>query len=229
MRITLENLISFYDEKVSEDSKHISSITGLIGEEIAAGVIKHFFERMGSACEILNETPTEGVRNGKWLDKWIKVDFQNQSTLFQTEIKNWSSHSLSGFGGRRLELHASEHTVIEYGRERFKEQWDFDKESFKHPFVNKVLTPMRVPKYVSHIDVEPLICFWFPILETSLNKLEAYYSIPCKGYFNVIHFFSLSIYLRLLNKENVKFIEIDMPCFEKRLTRIQSIFNPGSV
>ena len=42
--IKIENLIKFYDEKEKNISPQVSSITGIIGEDLGAGLVKHYFD-----------------------------------------------------------------------------------------------------------------------------------------------------------------------------------------
>lgn len=227
MKITIEKVLSFYDGKSPDDSKHASSITGLVGEDIAAGLIEHYFDNNGGSCQILNEKPTEGNKKGKWLDRWLKVTNHASTTFYQTEIKNWCSHSI---GGQRILLDADDETIIKYAHKRFSEQWNEDKETLRHHYVAKVLKPMRI---VNSIDVkarivEPLICFWYPILSTSITSITPFFHVDCKEHFDKLYFFSLSIYLRGLLKNGITTIDIDMHHFEQRIKKLQEMYDFGS-
>jgi len=56
--IHIENVIRFYDEQERSNSNHVSSITGLVGEDLGAGLLKHFFEANNRECVIYNDSVT---------------------------------------------------------------------------------------------------------------------------------------------------------------------------
>jgi hypothetical protein len=91
----IEELIKFYDLK-GENSKNASSVTGLIGEDLITGIFKHYLESKSPKpkVNVLIENPKE--KNGRWLDRWIIQENGNENICYQTEIKNWSAHSLGG-------------------------------------------------------------------------------------------------------------------------------------
>jgi hypothetical protein len=227
MKIRIDKIISFYDDKVAEDSKHASAITALVGEDLAAGLMKHYFDNNNNSCEILIEKPTEGTRKGKWLDRWLKVSSYDTTTFYQTEIKNWSSHSIAG---QRILVDATEQAIIDFAHNRFSDQWNAESETLRYHYVAKVLKKMRS---INAVDVrkgkiEPLICYWYPILKIDTNSLTPFFCTACKGDFDKVNFFSLSIYLRKLYMNGDKVIDIDMPYFEQRIMKLKAMYDFGS-
>lgn len=222
MKINISEIIRFYDEKSCIDSHHVSAITGLVGEDIAAGLIKYYFEQNKSVVNILEKSPSEEKetekKKAKKLDRWIKVLFNNKTTFYQTEIKSWCSHSYSG---KKVDTNS----IIKYSHDRFAEQWDYTNQTLKHEYVSKVLKKMKSPDGFKNGDcIAPLVCFWFPILPNTKNDPVAFYSENCKSSnFKTVYFFSLSIYLRELSKTQTE-IEIDVPNIEKRLNQINKMF-----
>jgi hypothetical protein len=222
-RLTIESIISFYDNKDTHDSKDASSITGLVGEELAAGLIKHYLEGKNMNVEILAEKPTEGKKKGKWLDKWIKAQDGSNCTYYQTEIKNWCSHSLSG---QAISLNSTDEELKKYAHNRFFEQWDNKHQKFNDAKVGKVLNVMRTPESLNQSTgkIRPLICYWYPILNKSIDVLTPFFALDCSGIFEQVDFFSMSIYMRQLLKEGHHTIELDMKQYEGRIRRLNEMY-----
>jgi len=228
--IKIKEIIKFYDEKENENSKHVSSITAIIGEDLGAGLIKHYFKKNKIESEIIDITPREKVNKGagKWLDRWIKV-YDNETIYYQTEIKNWSSYSK---GGKKIILHESE--LVKMANERFAKEWLKQKQRFKEDAVNKVLLDMKINKedYNSHNFpkikqefVKPLICYWWPILK-DLDQ-SPFFEVDCsknkETSFKKVYFFSMSMYLRCLLKNGTETINIEAPNVIKRYKLIENI------
>ena len=166
---------------------------------------------------------TTGSRTDKRLDKWILVNNDGKRTLYQTEIKNWSSHSI---GGQALAIDASEQQAVNTAHLMFKNQFDEKRRTLRYPTTEKVLTRMRPP-----INVEqqrPLLCFWFPILPSTITDPSIAFSrVPViNENFGELDVFSLSLYLRsLYNKgQEGTYIELELPVLEARLEIIQKLF-----
>jgi hypothetical protein len=223
-RINIEDILNFYDDQNPLDKRQVSSITGLVGEDLGAGLIKHYFESSGNEVLILPDPPSElkeiEKKKAKKLDRWIKVKFDNKTTFYQTEIKNWSSHSV---GGKKLSVKCTEEQLVEFAREKFAKQWSNTDNTLSSEYVLKVLNQMKSPTGYNGEDISPLICYWFPILPKSITKSTAFYEMYCGKTCKTIYFFSMSIYLRELLKTK-KQIDIDAPNIELRLTKINSMF-----
>ncbi len=102
----IEKLIEFYDVKDSNKVKPASSITAVIGEDLVAGLFKHFLlsKNNNESVRIIEKIKAAG-KKGKMLDRWIVLASEDgKSILYQTEIKNWSAHSLGGEVVRRTRL-----------------------------------------------------------------------------------------------------------------------------
>lgn len=228
--IEINKIIAFYDEQDKAISNHVSSITGLIGEDLGAGLLKHYFDSINRDCTIINDSPTEGSKKGKWLDRWLKVknvDSENH-VFYQTEIKNWSSHSI---GGKKIELNASEQDLRTYANARFSEQWNVTDTTLKHDYVAKVLKPMKKHNLITPSDtIKPLICFWYPISnETDNGNIEALFEVSCNSpTFKKVTFFSMSLYLRKLNKEGNTSIKIEAPNIERRVDLINGLLTSAN-
>lgn len=215
MQLNINAAIRFYDEVSSINSKHASSITGLIGEDIALNVFRHYARSQDWDVTVLDAPCTEGKRKGKWLDKWLVVARDSPPCLYQVEIKNWSAHSL---GGKHLAHNSSPEEIALYKQQRWRGLWDQANERFYGDYLNKVLSPMQPPLAQAHLPVEPLLILWFAIHPFGLN--EPFFTMKAQGAFARVHVFSVSAYLRALNVDT---IQLDVPRIEERMYILQTL------
>ena len=187
-------------------------------QEIFSGILKHYLDNNVGNCKIMSNKPTEGKRKGNWLDKYLFVN----STMYQAEIKNWCSHSM---GGKAMKLYATDEELVQYSHDRFIEQWDGLSQTFKYENVSKVLKPMKHQNFIKQdFEIKPLICYWYPILSTTLAYPIPFFDVKCQGHFSKVSFFSVSLYLRGLLKKDIYTIDIDTPNYDLRLQQIHKIF-----
>lgn len=222
INLEIERIISLYDDKRPEDKEHVSSINGILGEEMAAGILGYYFkeEERVENVKILDYKPTQGIRNGKRLDRWICVNSGGSNLFYQTEIKNWGSHS---YGAQKVILK----DIKEYAIRSFAKQWADG--NMIHKDVKKVLLSMKKPKEFKPGDrILPLICFWFPICKNATEEMKPLFetgiSTP-ESTFDNLYFFSLSIYLRQLLEKGTSSIDIKANKFEKRMQIINECVN----
>lgn len=224
IKLAIKNIIEFYDGKNPNDRKHSSSITGIAGEDLACCILQHYFENKGYQFSIHGK-PTEGIKKGKWLDRWIRIEKDGNSVYYQTEIKNWCAHSL---GGKPLTLDANQSTIENYASRMFARQWNKETNSFKEYPVKKVLKTMKS----SHLpdespSIEPLICYWFPINNGS-KDLSPFFTLDCKNNidttFDEVHVFSMSLYLRELVQKGISEIIVESQNLESRFLIMQKMF-----
>ena len=217
LRINVRRLLEFFDEKPGESVGHATAIVGVIGEDLGAGLLKHYLEHTRNAkVSILPETPRTGNKKGPWLDRWIDVVWPDGSgRLFQTEIKNWSAHAI---GGKILKAHAPQNEVSRFGIER----WRGHVAGMHWKAINKVLTPMKRPQDVdaSH-TVEPLLIYWWVIHPEGLNESFFSHDLGTSTGFSRLWLFSMSSYLRGLNEAA---IELEMPHAAKRMSWLHELF-----
>ena len=152
VKLNVPDLLSFFDDKPDWSRKHAPAVVGVVGEDLNAACFCHYLESKGHRGEVLLDdsgkpiTVGSGARKGPQLDRWIKVHWKKGTeTLFQTEIKNWSSHSI---GGKTLPLSASDEEVRVYKQSRWGNQWDHEGRRLKNPRTEKVLSPMRPPQWL---------------------------------------------------------------------------------
>lgn len=215
IRLPIRNLLTFYDAPNKGVGGHVSAITGVIGEDLGAGLLIDYFRRRGIQAEVIGSRVTQGTNIGKRLDRWILVTKRNRSICYQVEIKNWGA---SAIGGRRIELDASAATLRRHKIERWGREWngkDFIKEGVK-----KVLTLMRSP--ISGISVEPMVIFWDAMHPTGANTPLFSVQLISKV-FSRVWIFSMSSYLRKLFKAGVREIEFEAPAIKARMQMLKEL------
>jgi len=232
IEIDIEHLVKFYDEKEKDaPKKPASSITGIIGEDLISGLYKHYIEnyKKEGKVTILQGNP----KNGKWLDRWMVQENESQIICYQTEIKNWSAHSLGGVSFHNLNDAEIKKKAINIFNDTFQNG------DLKDPSVGKVLNDMKDKNIIEEYGVErirPLVCFWMPICKDG-EELNPFFEIKIEvnsknntGRFTVLSFFSASIYLRALlnekkysDKKNI--ISIEAPNIYERLNHLNNLVN----
>ena len=205
-------VLEFYDTRPADSSKHATAINAVMGEDLGAGLMKHYLvNKRGAAVTIHNETCTPGTKKGGRLDCWISVKWSDLSapTLFQVEIKNWSAHS---YGGKKLSLQATPEDIKKHKVERWVQLWDEDNKLLKPKEVQKVLTPMKTSQ--SGV-IETVLCMWDAMHPAGEEEPWFAVTLPEGGSFSQLWVFSMSAYLRTLDEP---YIEIEMP---ETLLRLQ--------
>ena len=272
--LNIKELIEFYDCKEKGLTKPASSISGLIGEDLIAGLFKHYLEKCDKktvTVKIDDVSIKATGKEGKMLDRWI-IQENNDGTkiAYQTEIKNWSAHSLGGYdlsskkGDKKQDIFSVNQDVIKIGKKNFKNTWGVNPKNeseggFKDNSVGKVLLKMNSEVYTKEngYDVKPLVCFWMPICDILENDLDSnihFFKKKCskiaidsgretkkgKVYFNMIlgdvktdkcgnfeevYFFSASIYLRSILKNNPEkdFIDISSNNINSRINYLKNL------
>jgi hypothetical protein len=209
-------LLQFYDVVVPDENKgHASAINGIAGEELGAGLLKHYFENSeNSKATIRSEKCNTGQNIGHRLDSWIEVDRSEGKILYQVEIKNWSAHS---YKGKNLPLNSTESYLKERRLEAWGQHWDA-KTNTLYEGTRKVLTKMKAP---IECIVEPLLCMWIELHPEGLNEPFFRIELDSKHAFKHLNVFSISSYLKSMNNP---FIEIEMPMTLKRYGLLNSLF-----
>lgn len=228
VKVDVPNLLSFFDEKPDWSSRHATAVVGVAGEDLNAACFCHYLESEGHRAEVLTDdsgkpvTVGSGARKGPLLDRWIKVHWkEGTETLFQTEIKNWSAHSLSG---KTLPLSASDKEVRAYKQSRWEKRWDRDEQGLRVRQTSKVLSPMRPPNGSEDKDIRPLLIFWEALAPRD-HADEHFFSVDVAdnpGKFAKLWVFSVSSYLRSLGQDK---LELELPQASQRLTALGRLFS----
>jgi hypothetical protein len=227
MQFNIPKLLQFLDDPDTQaeddllfsrgNRSHATSIIGLIGEDLNAAVFKHY---SNNSVEILPNNVTQGMRKGKWLDRWI-ADHEKK-VLYQCEIKNWAGASL---GGRTLSATASPELwqeVAQYNFGRLTNDLSKDK---THPTgLTKVLLPMKLPEGYSDYEVKPMLILWM-LISDDFTELPPHFIInelPLTEHFSELHVFSVSLYLRKLLHTGTESNELSTPNIEQRMRSLNS-------
>jgi hypothetical protein len=212
--INLPSLLEFFDEGIPSSRGHATAVNAVLGEEIAIGLMAHYFSSMG--CKVEVKTPcTQGTQRGVRLDCWILTD----DLLYQVEIKNWSSHS---FGGRVFpteEIAVERHLI-----DRWENQWIKEERIPRDKAARKVLVPMKPPEGCNLPDKhEAMLCFWDPMHPA--GKSEPLFTVPTADdcFFDELFVFSLSNYVKNLIKQEIYELEILMPNTMTRLAWLKKM------
>lgn len=235
--INIDKLLSFYD-KIPDDDRNrgaiVSAITGLIGEDLILGLLKHCFNRR---IKILSGQP-KGIQglhgHQKKLDAWILIDGKD---LYQVEIKNWSAWSKNGEP-------VDEENLGETGDQN-RESYLYTTNTKDAERVWKVLRPMQLPEYKKYQNFmpKPFLAFWCPILPATIETPFSNFSIKnkrilesidstgfpkdLKKVYKTVSIFSASLYLRQLRKKTNR-IKLEMPRAKDRIDYIHQLL-PGAL
>src|ERR1700676_5247450 len=145
MKLNVKELLDFFDNKRDDVRHDISSVIGVVGEDLGAALFKRYYEETFGKKVTVSPFPVLGViKNGTKkaprLDRWIYVEqSKNKFTTYQTEIKNWSAYAI---GARKVAIDLKIIPAIGLlnWQDRFKNLKRRDKNG-----ENKVFYPMKKP------------------------------------------------------------------------------------
>ena len=83
LRVDRVALLEFYDTIPRDSVGHATAINAVAGEDLGAGLLKHYLENVTAAEEvtILDQPANQGTLSGSRLDRWILVRRSNCITL----------------------------------------------------------------------------------------------------------------------------------------------------
>ena len=235
VEIDVEQTLRFFDEKPGWSIGHATGVVGVVGEDLNAACFQHYVESVGGSAIVRDDSVTTGGTKGPRLDRWIVVDWPGEpSTVYQTEIKNWSAHAI---GGEILRFGASTEEVAGHKQRRWEGRWDSQRQTLKHPNMGKVLVPMDPPRDLKGENIQPLLIFWEPIgpmgTDSHLFKeasptCDFPFALPSTWpsprrfpLFRNLWVFSVSSYLRSISDAHVK---LQMPHAAERLRMLGRLF-----
>ena len=232
--INVKQTLHFFDEKPELGINHASGVTGVVGEDLNVSCFQRYVESNGAKVTVRANPVTTGRKKGPRLDRWIVVDWPGgRRTVFQTEIKSWSSHS---YGGMTLPVRASAEEVAEYKQRRWDMRWDSHRRTLAFDLIAKVLVPMKPPHDLAKEEIRPLLIFWEALgprdqAENHLFKMDnptcdfpfdPPRSWPDVREFPALWIFSVSSYLRSIQDTS---IELRMPNAARRLGILSKLFS----
>lgn len=210
MKVNIRELLAFYDED-SMARTHANAIKTFVGEELGLALLIEYFRRSNVEARLLDHSCKA---SNDWLDGWVEAKFNSGTVHYQVEVKSWSYHSK---GGRRLPLNCTPQQLSDYKRRTWLDYWDGTQ--FRAPALRKVMTPMKRPPNVSH--VEPLASLW-PAMHPS-GLTDVLFSVPVSGPdFERLWVFSASAFLRTLPE---KVVDLDLPIASERIRWLQRILS----
>ena len=227
MKINIKKCLELFDERHLEHRGHANSIIAMLGEDLAASAFKAYIPSV-IGCEE-RKFQAEGFKNGSGpqLDRWFYNGHKN--ILYQCEIKSWSAWATTG---RELKIDASlkeARKISDYYWQKpiaveFRGKGKKDKTS-------KVLVKMQMKnrnnKY-KNATIEPLLIFWWPVSKE--KNLSPFFSVDVsdlkigfKSQFKKLHIFSVSLYLRKLDKSGEKWFTVKEPDFDQRIVILKGL------
>jgi hypothetical protein len=223
----LRQLLDFYDYRVGPSISHASAINAVLGEDLAITLLCHYFTSAGATAEDLPIPCTTGRQRGHRLDRWIAVKSDDQqSIIYQVEIKNWSAHSI---GGTVVDRNATASRLHEYRIDRWRRQFkminNLHTPSQKETL--KVLTKMNLPpthrRYVEEGYIhKALLCFWEALHPTGND--DAFFTVDVASEtFDQLQIFSMSNYVRKL-LEHTETLDVAMLVTDARVDWLNSIY-----
>jgi hypothetical protein len=239
----IEALLSFFDAYVEGSEGHAAALNGLMGEELAQGLLcRCIKESFGAKARVLTikgkvRAPKPKTLQGKRLDCWIISDPPNaERILYQVEIKNWNAHC---YGGTYLSTSADNEKIRQHRIQLWRESWDDDLSQFVEEEARKVMLPMQPPTSfddeagelrlhppIPGERIRPLLSFWFPVHPDGLE--EALFSKQLTpgpiGGFPRVWVFSMSNYFRMKRAEGTGEVVVDMPTLAQRIGWLSRMF-----
>lgn len=218
--LNLEKLIDFFDHRVQSSLRLGTPVNSVIGEELAVTLMRHYFERKNYKFEIFQPC-NQSAKRGYRLDCWLHLqDAGKDSRLYQTEIKNWSAHSL---GGTVIPPSVTEAGLREIIARNWNSRFSHETNIPREASASKVLVRMNPPPEWSHLTVMPLLCLWECLHPD--GDLEPFFHRPIQNpHFENIYVFSLSAYVRVLLAEGTKNIPSLMPQTDRAMNWLNDMY-----
>ena len=220
-KLHLRKLLDFYDHKVETSRGHASAISAVLGEDLGVTLLCHYFEKQGLKINALPETCATGQKKGPRLDKWIAVNSELESVIYQVEIKNWSAHSI---GGTTIRQGMTSDELIAYRKDRWGRQFKTI-DAVHTPSqdgTKKVLTKMSVPSSYRNSQHRALLCFWEGLHPE--GKDEPFFKVNVSNEnFDQLYLFSMSNYIWQL-LEHTETLEVTMTDTDNRIDWLNQMY-----
>jgi hypothetical protein len=219
--LNLEKLVDFFDHKVQSSLRLGTPVNSVIGEELAVALMRHYFESKEKCKFEISQPCNQGAQKGYRLDCWLHLRRNGEeSRLYQTEIKNWSAHSL---GGTVIPPSVTEAGLKKIIERNWKSRFSHDTNIPRKASASKVLVRMNPPPKWADLTVMPLLCLW-ECLHPDGN-FEPFFHRPIHDRdFQSIYVFSLSAYVRMLLAEGTKNIPSLMPQTDRAMYWLNDMY-----
>ncbi len=219
--LNLPELINFYDRQVQGSQGHATSLNALLGEDMAIAAFRHYLTNLQepAVLEKIDRSCTK-VGGGARLDAWLAVRWHSGETeIFQTEIKNWSSHS---YRGRKTPSKETEANMTEHRKNRWFNQYDADEKVLKDKDAKKVVLVMNQSPEMPTEKPSALIIFWDPMHKD--GSTEPFFRAPVKSEsFTKLAVFSISNHFRNLISQGIYKLQVELGDAEQRLAWIRRL------
>lgn len=217
MEVVLSSLLELFDYDRAENSQHASAINGVLGEDLALALTLHHFRSAGSDPSVLDRKCTQGGKKGKRLDAWLRANIAGETVRLQTEIKNWTAHSI---GGESIPRDARYEDLASYRVRRWNQRFNSALRIPRDEAAQKVLLPMIYDS--DGLTVKPLIIFWEAMHPQGLDEPFFEVDVDCEE-FSKLLVFSLSNYVRILISKGYDKLAVEMPNTRVRMRLLESI------
>jgi hypothetical protein len=203
---------------------HVSSLVGLLGEDLVLGLFLDWLEKNGRAhAEVRSYSCTPGTNRGQRLDAWVTARDGKRNILYQVEIKNWSANA---FEGMIAELGARDCDLVDEAASTLQ-RYLTDKKVRKSTL--KTLNNMRPPaELCGYRTIIPLLAVWSPVCREGDKQLAPYFKVPNrfrnKKRFPLLHVFSATNYLRETSRRS---FVLSMPRVRERMVLLESMVQPA--
>lgn len=213
IKIKRTDIIELFDVKKEKWKHNITSIIGIVGEDLGAALFKKYYEKTRKNKVIISKCSVLGVTKNKKaprLDRWIYI--KKSKIAYQTEIKNWSAYAI---GGRSID---SDKNIKDIAFENWQERAKSIKKRAMNR-ENKVLREMKRPNDFpfKKFKPTPLLIYWMVLSEDGKNLKPLF---KPKGFKN-LYVFSMSNYLRSIKKKGLR---LDMPDTKERINLLKRRF-----
>ena len=243
LRINVNEILSFFDEKPSWSDRHSAAIVAMIFEDLAASTLEHCLRKNGATEVTIRPEPvTTGQKKGPWLDCWIEADLANgQKIIFQSEIKSLSAQAL---GFKTIALDATEAELKQHEQGNWNRLWNPETNTLIHQRVAKVLIPMKRPDCTKNRQLLPLFICWGPLGPShtlqrqdqvtgghlfKMTDVSYQFSFPkphswkITPKFTELWVFSVSSYLRSIRNENCTHLQLPMPNASQKIRALRRV------
>lgn len=219
MKLNVKELLDFFDNKKDDIRHDISSVIGVVGEDLGAALFKRYYEETFGKKVIISPFPVvSGTMKGPRLDRWIYIEqSKDKFVAYQTEIKNWSAYAI---GARKVGIDPKD--IPSVGLLNWQDRIERLQHKDKNG-ENKVFYPMKKPiDFPADTNPESLMIYWY-VLSKDGRNLNPFFQLNMNvnGNTRKLSVFSMSNYLRSIKSEN---INLDMPSAEKRIRLLSKHF-----
>jgi hypothetical protein len=230
VKLNINETLSFFDERPSENGQHTSAITSVIGEELGWCLLHRCLEETYHCsatvltCKGWRIKPIKSGPNGKRkeLDCWILTEHNDGSKiLYQVEIKNWNANSVGVGRGCWSDIFDSAACKFRTKSEKYRD-------ALEKATVRMTLPLDRVDDHFGRLSIlhgfcdenhQSILCLWANDPSGEPLRFETF-KVPIND-FGGLWIFSMSSYLRKVRDAGT--IPLWMPMTTTRIETLKRI------